>query len=170
MCRYGHECARATLALTLLFLAPIDELDDDDDDGDGDGGGGVDEAVLQQQQQTLAGMSALDLGCGNGLFCCMLASAGVGRVVGLDYADSAIELAGRVREVFAAAVGDRCVFEQKDVLGGGGVQGQYDLVHDCGLVDSVAMVRDAAVHEVAAVVARALKPQGIFVCRSCNHR
>jgi hypothetical protein len=28
--RYGHECARATLALTLLFLAPIDGLDNGD--------------------------------------------------------------------------------------------------------------------------------------------
>jgi hypothetical protein len=38
-------------------------------------------------------MRALDLGCGNGLFCCMLCSGGVGQAVGVDYADSAVELA-----------------------------------------------------------------------------
>jgi 2-polyprenyl-3-methyl-5-hydroxy-6-metoxy-1,4-benzoquinol methylase len=42
-------------------------------------------------------MRALDLGCGNGLFCCMLASGGVGEVMGVDYADSAVELAKGVR-------------------------------------------------------------------------
>ena len=50
-----------------------------------------------QQQQQLAGMRALDMGCGNGLFCCMLASGGMGEVVGVDYADSAVELAQSVR-------------------------------------------------------------------------
>jgi hypothetical protein len=30
-------------------------------------------------------------------------------------------------------------------------------------------VRDSAVHEVAAVVARCMKPSALFVCRSCNH-
>jgi len=158
----------------LLFLAPIDGLDDDDDNDDNDddgggGGGGVDEAALQQQQLQLASMTALDVGCGNGLFCCMLASAGVGRVVGVDYADSAVELAGRVRGAFAGGGGERCVFEQRDVLGWRGGE-EYDLVHYFGLVYSVAMVRDAAAHEVAACVARALKPGGVFVCRSCNHR
>jgi hypothetical protein len=28
--RYGHECSRATLALALLFLAPVDGIDDGD--------------------------------------------------------------------------------------------------------------------------------------------
>jgi hypothetical protein len=30
-------------------------------------------------------------------------------------------------------------------------------------------VRDSAVHDVAAVVLRCLKPRALFVCRSCNH-
>ena len=88
--RYGHECARSTLALALSFLAPVELLHHDD-------GAAVDESALQQQQQQLAGKRALDIGCGNGLFCCMLASAGVGQVVGVDYADSAVELAQQVR-------------------------------------------------------------------------
>jgi predicted RNA methylase len=62
-----------------------------------DGRAGVDEAALVRQQEQLAATRALDLGCGNGLFCCMLASGGVGQVVGIDYADSAVELAHGVR-------------------------------------------------------------------------
>ncbi len=57
----------------------------------------MDEAALGRQQDQLAATRALDLGCGNGLFCCMLASGGVGQVVGVDYADSAVELAHGVR-------------------------------------------------------------------------
>ena len=59
---------------------------------------GVDDRALEQQQQHLAGMRALDLGCGNGLFCCMLCSGGIGQAVGVDYADSAVELAQGVCE------------------------------------------------------------------------
>ena len=54
---------------------------------------GVSDSALQQQQQQLASLRALDIGCGNGLFCCMLACGGIGRVVGVDYADSAVQLA-----------------------------------------------------------------------------
>ncbi len=49
--------------------------------------------------------------------------------------------------MFPAITEKQCKFEQVDVLGGGAVMkalphegGGYDLVHDCGLVDSVAMV------------------------------
>ncbi len=112
-------------------------------------------------------MRALDLGCGNGLFCCMLACGGIGHVTGVDYADSAVELAQGVRlprctasmscslfvtrmqvtAMFPADTRQRCVFKQMDVLGGGSSLkalavegGGFDLVHDCGLLDSVAMV------------------------------
>ena len=33
----------------------------------------------------------------------------------------------------------------------------------------VLQVRDSAVHDVAALVLRSLKPSALFVCRSCNH-
>ena len=33
----------------------------------------------------------------------------------------------------------------------------------------ILQVRDSAVHDVAAVVFRCLKPAALFVCRSCNH-
>jgi hypothetical protein len=49
--------------------------------------------------------------------------------------------------MFPATTRQRCVFEQMDVLAGGnalkGLAGDgagFDLVHDCGLLDSVAMV------------------------------
>ena len=101
--------------------------------------------------------------------------------------------------MFPAISEKQCRFEQADVSGAGGAvvkslagDGGFDLVHDCGLVDSVAMVtsvavllqfaqilelilcfvlqvRDTAVHDVAAVVVGCLKPSALFVCRSCNH-
>ena len=49
--------------------------------------------------------------------------------------------------MFPSITEKRCMFEQADVLGGvsalkglGGGGGAFDLVHDCGLLDSVAMV------------------------------
>ena len=33
----------------------------------------------------------------------------------------------------------------------------------------ILQVRDSAVHDVAALVLRSLKPSALFVCRSCNH-
>jgi hypothetical protein len=50
--------------------------------------------------------------------------------------------------MFPSITEQQCRFLQTDVLGGGGAAmkklacdgGGFDLVHDCGLVDSVAMV------------------------------
>lgn len=50
--------------------------------------------------------------------------------------------------MFPSITAQQCSFQQADVLGGGGSVvkklafdgGGFDLVHDCGLVDSVAMV------------------------------
>ena len=33
----------------------------------------------------------------------------------------------------------------------------------------ILQVRDSAVHDVAALVLRSLKPSALLVCRSCNH-
>ena len=58
----------------------------------------------------------------------------------------------QVRGMFPSITEKQCKFVQADVLGGGASAaaalasdgGAFDLVHDCGLLDSVAMVHHAA--------------------------
>lgn len=82
------------------------------------GAAGVDDCALRQQQQQLESMRALDLGCGNGLFCCMLASGGLGQVVGVDYADSAVELAQGVRSRLIRSEGRGVGAQGSDLMRG----------------------------------------------------
>jgi len=62
----------------------------------------------------VAGSSVIDIGCGPGHYSVALASAGAGRVLGLDFAPGMLELAKR--RASAAGVSDRCSFVLGDFL------------------------------------------------------
>src|SRR5207247_304625 len=59
--------------------------------------------------------TVLDVGCGSGRYAIALANAGAARVVGVDVAQSMIELA--VSEAERAGVGSRCDFRVAPFLG-----------------------------------------------------
>ncbi len=52
-------------------------------------------ALAQQVLDPLAGKRVVDVGCGSGRFCFMYAQRGAARVLGVDFAESMIELARR---------------------------------------------------------------------------
>jgi SAM-dependent methyltransferase len=62
----------------------------------------------------IAGRSVLDVGCGPGHYAVELASRGAGRVIGIDFAESMIELAKQHAQ--EAGVAERCHFEVADFL------------------------------------------------------
>jgi ubiquinone/menaquinone biosynthesis C-methylase UbiE len=60
------------------------------------------------------GLRVLDVGCGSGRFSVAVAKAGASEVLGLDFAQSMLDIARRLAE--KEGVGDRCRFEAGDFM------------------------------------------------------
>ena len=81
------------------------------------------------------GLEVLDIGCGSGRFTVAVARAGARRVVGLDFADGMLEIAGRLAE--SEGVEDQCEFLNADFMAHDFGR-QFDVALAIGLFDYVA--------------------------------
>lgn len=81
------------------------------------------------------GLEVLDIGCGSGRFTVAVAKAGAQRVVGLDFADGMLAIAGRLAE--AEGVGERCEFLNADFMEHDFGR-EFDVTLAIGLFDYVA--------------------------------
>eukprot|EP00286_Rhodomonas_abbreviata_P027801 CAMPEP_0181300688 /NCGR_PEP_ID=MMETSP1101-20121128/7023_1 /TAXON_ID=46948 /ORGANISM="Rhodomonas abbreviata, Strain Caron Lab Isolate" /LENGTH=284 /DNA_ID=CAMNT_0023405941 /DNA_START=46 /DNA_END=897 /DNA_ORIENTATION=- len=85
----------------------------------------------------------LDVGCGNGFFCEVLHAVGCANVLGVDYSPAAIRLSKRIQRHFrnqkptAQSWGTRYLLD--DILCTRLPREAFDLVHDSGTLDSIAM-------------------------------
>jgi len=82
-----------------------------------------------------SGLEVLDIGCGSGRFSVAVAKAGAARVVGLDFADGMLAIAGRLAE--REGVAERCEFLNADFMDHA-FDRQFDVTLAIGLFDYVA--------------------------------
>ena len=80
------------------------------------------------------GLEVLDIGCGSGRFSVVVAKAGAREVVGLDFADSMLEIAGRLAE--SEGVAEKCTFLNADFMEHD-FDRQFDVTLAIGLFDYV---------------------------------
>jgi len=82
----------------------------------------------------IAGKSVIDIGCGPGHYSVALASAGAGRVLGVDFAPGMIDIARQ--RAARAGVTDRCSFELGDFLNVSGDE-KFDYAIVMGFMDYI---------------------------------
>jgi ubiquinone/menaquinone biosynthesis C-methylase UbiE len=82
----------------------------------------------------IAGKSVIDIGCGPGHYSVALASAGAGRVLGVDFAPGMIDIARK--RAARAGVTDRCSFELGDFLNVSGDE-KFDYAIVMGFMDYI---------------------------------
>ena len=81
------------------------------------------------------GLEVLDIGCGSGRFTVAVAKAGAKEVVGLDFADGMLEIAGRLAQ--REGVAERCSFRNADFMDQT-FDREFDVTLAIGLFDYVA--------------------------------
>jgi 2-polyprenyl-3-methyl-5-hydroxy-6-metoxy-1,4-benzoquinol methylase len=94
--------------------------------------------TFQTMGDDLRGLTVLDAGCGNGLYCIEAAKRGADRVVGVDVAPGMIEIANR--GATAAGVQARCNFivgQFPEASGGLSREGAFDYAILTGVLDYI---------------------------------
>jgi ubiquinone/menaquinone biosynthesis C-methylase UbiE len=97
-------------------------------------------SMVVRYERTLAGCrpiegkSVIDIGCGPGHYAVALASAGAGRVLGVDFAPGMIDIARQ--RALRAGVTERCTFELGDFLKVSGDE-KFDYAIVMGFMDYI---------------------------------
>lgn len=103
----------------------------------------------------------LDIGCGTGELCLLMANKG-GATVGIDIAPEMVEIAER--QAKEAGVADRCSFQVGSALDLS-LDGSYDMVASTGLIEYLALDETKAFFRT---VHGLLRPGGTFAVESRN--
>ena len=123
------------------------------------------------------GWRVLDVGTGNGVFVVQLVERGVAAVTGSDYSAKSIALARRAAAAAAEEDEDSVDLGEvewvvDDMLATSLAAGAFDLVHDKGTFDAIALAPDSgpakAAYKESVMKLLKPKPDGAFVITSCN--
>jgi 2-polyprenyl-3-methyl-5-hydroxy-6-metoxy-1,4-benzoquinol methylase len=91
--------------------------------------------LAADEVRKVSNATVLDVGCGSGRTAIPLAKAGAGRVVGVDFAPTMIEIANRSAQ--DAGVADRCEFRVADFMAESFSEDKFDIVSALGVFDYV---------------------------------
>lgn len=113
--------------------------------------------------------SIIDIGCGNGYTCCLLAQSGYKNILGVDYSEKAIHLARSIAENknlnINYSVVDILSFEAT------GDEIKFDLALDKGTYDAIGLCPDdpkSKRYKYRHYLTHILKPSALFIITSCN--
>jgi len=126
---------------------------------------------IEESDEISESSSVLDIGSGNGIFLIELACAGYSQLTGIDYSESAVQLARLVAADREAAV----TFQTADLLAEEAAPAcllrQYDVCHDKGTYDAVSLSPEQQRQQRLRYIERVrrlLRPGGLFIVTSCN--
>eukprot|EP00179_Madagascaria_erythrocladioides_P028169 CAMPEP_0198336602 /NCGR_PEP_ID=MMETSP1450-20131203/21083_1 /TAXON_ID=753684 ORGANISM="Madagascaria erythrocladiodes, Strain CCMP3234" /NCGR_SAMPLE_ID=MMETSP1450 /ASSEMBLY_ACC=CAM_ASM_001115 /LENGTH=270 /DNA_ID=CAMNT_0044041353 /DNA_START=31 /DNA_END=840 /DNA_ORIENTATION=- len=112
-------------------------------------------------------MTVLDLGCGNGMFCCQLADEGFQSLSGWDYSSSSIALARENTTKWGAASCTIALSVVDVMQAGCPAEGPFDVVHDKGTFDAIQLNPAAETEKFVETVHGLCKRYWIIT--SCNN-
>jgi EEF1A lysine methyltransferase 2 len=112
--------------------------------------------------------SILDIGCGNGHLAKRLSELGFSNVTGIDYSDSAIDLAKRICPLVS--------FFQLDILGENkDFPFKFDIIHDKGTFDAISLIPSSEKNKSYSLAEKysnflesCMYPHTKFIITSCN--
>lgn len=123
-----------------VYLREVENLADHGDEGEVWFGLAAEKRVVDYIRKNYShDMAMVDVGCGNGHLCFSLASAGFGKVAGLDYSQVAVDMA----HTLAGAKACKVDFTQADLLNPSTIPrshlDRFDLVVDKGTFDAICL-------------------------------
>lgn len=108
--------------------------------------------------------SVADVGCGNGMFLIELSKEGYTNLTGLDYSESAIELAKGVAKQYQCNI----KYSTCDILCG--LSNTFDFIHDKGTYDAICLSEDAKENREKYInsIYNSMNAKSFFIITSCN--
>ncbi|CAF1127719.1 unnamed protein product [Brachionus calyciflorus] len=124
---------------------------------------------LKNKQVDKENSSIIDIGCGNGFSCCMLAEAGFKQITGVDYSEKAIKLAKSIAESKNLNIDYKVVdvLNKEENLN----SKKYDIAIDKGTYDAIGLCPDdprTKRYLYKEFLLRVLANDSLFIITSCN--
>ncbi|RNA19194.1 hypothetical protein BpHYR1_000249 [Brachionus plicatilis] len=123
---------------------------------------------LTNKQLDRGNTRCIDIGCGNGFSCCMMAEAGFRQIVGVDYSEKAINLAKSIAESKKLSI----EYKVTDVLDSNAkYDDQFDVAIDKGTYDAISLCPDDPKNKrflYKDYLKKILNQNAFFVITSCN--
>ncbi|KAL1508881.1 hypothetical protein ABEB36_003703 [Hypothenemus hampei] len=143
----------------------IKNYSDYGDTGDVWFGEDIVERIINWLTKNIAKTSKIaDIGCGNGHILTELARLDYKDLTGLDYSQTAIDLAQAIAQEQKLSI----KYEVTDILEG--LKATYNVIHDKGTYDAVSLSTNSkeSCMKYMINVHEALRPDGYFIITSCN--